>query len=767
MAIDKLRIDILQFVNHEPLLQRGAETLTLAEETAIQNAVSDIFQRFARTTFVQEDWDAIQGGIASSSFESKREIFKECFVGTGARLVIQIAKFFARQNAATTAHNVQVFGIQDPTSLVEIAKLCAEQNGTETAKNITNFGIRDRSVLFDLGVYCFSHIPGVFRSKASAIGMEFVDFPPEFLEKLQYAYQMIHASEFISLVSQELGNGWKFLTDYADMDVHKEIVRSLFFSCIMMDKKNVLASEAIRDTVHALLDFRVPFLKPYLSEALAKIIANDKSRDFEAFIHSVQIPKKYQKNRIAHVFLLAVFNEVNDERLRLQMVNDFLTHLRNRDSFLPIASKTGALIEFLRLVSDRAKEGMEPIWNQFVIYSRGSAQFSQHLFLAQAAICLGIDISQMTADQIEPLVYQHMHFPEGFAEKFEALRSPQTLFMFFRRINQLGKEREQILKAWSTFILEITDGSFSRNRYDQSPHLNKMAQEYCSEHGEGSWSAIIDQWKSGQKHTIEDFVSSHESLSKARTFDWKPIFRNILSMGVLQSQDMPLLHASLDSQSVTDQIERILKNREPFTQKQVFDALCARLVQQGVLDSQLEQEALTLAPSQGKIRKFFRTFLQLFAPSTEFTGFTVENTDDCWDLFLCSTELPTCMSIDSPACARPLLGYVMDGKNRMIAIKDTHGRIVARSMIKLLWDGTQKKPVLLMEPSFPYMSVKEHIFNRIIEQLARDRAASLGVEFVDLMAYAGTKTDRILQSYTNRTGFEHEDGAGLVVSVAI
>jgi len=43
--------------------------------------------------------------------------------------------------------------------------------------------------------------------------------------------------------------------------------------------------------------------------------------------------------------------------------------------------------------------------------------------------------------------------------------------------------------------------------------------------------------------------------------------------------------------------------------------------------------------------------------------------------------------------------YLIDGKNRLLAIKDDKGHIKARSIIRLLWDG--EKPVLFLEKIYP------------------------------------------------------------------
>lgn len=73
----------------------------------------------------------------------------------------------------------------------------------------------------------------------------------------------------------------------------------------------------------------------------------------------------------------------------------------------------------------------------------------------------------------------------------------------------------------------------------------------------------------------------------------------------------------------------------------------------------------------------------------------VEDTDDPEDLLLCGTEVSSCQRVDGDASKnKALMGYVLDGKYRMLAHKDHNGAIVARRMLRLLVDETSGRPVL-------------------------------------------------------------------------
>lgn len=77
----------------------------------------------------------------------------------------------------------------------------------------------------------------------------------------------------------------------------------------------------------------------------------------------------------------------------------------------------------------------------------------------------------------------------------------------------------------------------------------------------------------------------------------------------------------------------------------------------------------------------------------------VIDTDAAEDLFLCGTEVAeSCQSIQNiPYTNKTLMGYVLDGKYRMLAITSEDGRLMGRRMLRLLWDKRGQQPVLHLE----------------------------------------------------------------------
>ena len=101
------------------------------------------------------------------------------------------------------------------------------------------------------------------------------------------------------------------------------------------------------------------------------------------------------------------------------------------------------------------------------------------------------------------------------------------------------------------------------------------------------------------------------------------------------------------------------------------------------------------------------------------------DSDDWQDLFLSGTEvLGSCQRIDGdPSWNVCLMAYVLDGKNRILCMKDpTTGKILARCIFRLLFKDNQ--PVLFQERIYPSPCAYEELLN----QLAETRARELGLE---------------------------------------
>ena len=120
---------------------------------------------------------------------------------------------------------------------------------------------------------------------------------------------------------------------------------------------------------------------------------------------------------------------------------------------------------------------------------------------------------------------------------------------------------------------------------------------------------------------------------------------------------------------------------------------------------------------------------------------TISISDNYRDLLMCGTDVQgSCQSINgNPDVNKCLLAYLMDGKNRLIAIKDASGKITARAIIRLLIDK-ENEPVLMLEGIYPSAVPEEHL--KELYRFAAEQAKRLRLS---LFAEGGN-TDEILRS---------------------
>ena len=153
-------------------------------------------------------------------------------------------------------------------------------------------------------------------------------------------------------------------------------------------------------------------------------------------------------------------------------------------------------------------------------------------------------------------------------------------------------------------------------------------------------------------------------------------------------------------------------------------------------------------------------------PSTEISSYQrwlAVDTDSAEDLLLCGTEIVgSCQNIHTNGSTnRCLLGYLLDGKNRLACIKNAEGVIVARCLLKVLWDEANQSPVLLKERVYSQPNINPKILQALY-LLCIQRAENLKLPLVqksstdeDLPLYPNT-----LVSFGNRAPFEYSDAEG-------
>ena len=231
-------------------------------------------------------------------------------------------------------------------------------------------------------------------------------------------------------------------------------------------------------------------------------------------------------------------------------------------------------------------------------------------------------------------------------------------------------------------------------------------------------------------------------LQKNEFIIFDDIIKGIESIPTQLRLDLKKEADPIRSQTVQKFIDQLKKGVEEQIKLAVPDEEHQRLLLQKDLIDLYKNEKANLSTKlnllnkiQGKLsqsRDEFRNDVEgiikaLNQEKQTYEGYTITNTDRFDLMLLCGTQVQgSCQRIDGdPKLNKCLLAYLLDGKNRMIAIKDKNGNIVARSILRLLWDKKKECPVLMQERN--YSNIMETGFLAALDKFALAQAERLGI----------------------------------------
>jgi hypothetical protein len=208
----------------------------------------------------------------------------------------------------------------------------------------------------------------------------------------------------------------------------------------------------------------------------------------------------------------------------------------------------------------------------------------------------------------------------------------------------------------------------------------------------------------------------------------------------------------------------IESGREKVDVDEGAEKICIELCKnpQGI-EEQLKQlqQALSELP-RIEFHRDIEDLLKSFCKAKKEVALELVDTNHWQDLFLSGTEvLGSCQRVDgSPKVNQGLLAYVMDGKNRMIALREKKsGKIVARGLFRLLLTENSHQPILFLDRLYPPACPSE--WKEALVDFARKRAKILNCPLATLEC---EKEERQLLenivSLGSRSPYEYEDGAG-------
>lgn len=214
---------------------------------------------------------------------------------------------------------------------------------------------------------------------------------------------------------------------------------------------------------------------------------------------------------------------------------------------------------------------------------------------------------------------------------------------------------------------------------------------------------------------------------------------SLQSEGLLESQTIKPLEKEKIFQSLKEFVELVLQGK----------------FEESRYDLSKSEHLRTLFEADPKKLEIWRT---LSKPTTLEKGLTLSITDDREDLLLSGTEIiGSCQAVDgTPSLTKCLLGAVINGKTQMVCIKDDQGRLVARRLLRLLWDPIAKLPVLLVDPLHTNRQSTKQLDAALLKR-AKEKAKELGVACVVQGEISEVPYPRTLQGLKERAPYEYFD----------
>ncbi len=332
------------------------------------------------------------------------------------------------------------------------------------------------------------------------------------------------------------------------------------------------------------------------------------------------------------------------------------------------------------------------------------------------------------------------NFAEQYQNTFAKFRNPMALFTYLRSIKYLpSSERSSMLLALNTYVNAVLQGTLPHMRYnaDQSAHVEKIF-------------TLVDKTDWTESAKPFDFkIEKSQVIRDYRTFFLQKIDRDKHVERTL----VPRLIAYLKNE-YWDVVE---------SEKEldIFQHYAIQLCE-GEITS---EEFISKVEGMSFIKADFRHDLSTLSPKMSCGKYSISESDEACDLLMLGIEIQgSCQRVDgTPNLNKGLLSYLMNGEIRAIVVKK-QGKIVARSVIRLLLDIRKNTPVILLERIYSNFN-EEKIREEIISwALNKARAMDLPLVSVEVMTKDSIPYNGAISSLGGYAPFTYSDACSGIQS---
>ncbi len=691
------------------------------------------------------------------------------FIGsTDSAGLVEIAKICAQKDPKTTIELIEQFGITDEPALIEIAKVCAEKNGAITAFNISKFKITDQKALIQIAMLSVRQSAGAavqylnrFRIKdnkgLAEILMVAARLHPK--ETAAYIKRNCNSKESSQLLQALLVCLQTDPTALGDFSAKSTIfIMSKTFSLRLdfiienlpeLERVGLNVYEQVLVIQRYLLtqqkgdfyDLCVSLLKPNDPEQQESQLAQIQLIGAALILMEYNGLTPSQMQKLLQTPLMLTILKLPSPYLRWRLMRQCITGAAQDDFVdkISASSKTGSWQWILAMLLERAcTQGCSETTARQIMEVSSHRLFKDgkiHRMLLETLLLL-VENQNLTGPSKEQLLLKLIApLQKKVLENAESQKIPSR-----EAINMLGAEEKKALKT-------------QMNAQKGAKRVSEKESIYLFIEGTShllAFLAINDPMikEVNDNRSLRDLLqASFEKLLPLQDkANFGEKYLNIFGQNRFPTA-LPVYAAKL--KTLND--NTVLKDLALFVES-VLNGTFLQLRHSCDKNPHLQQIAKS---HPDELKKWFQEI-----PSLEMENFVVIDTEEPIDLMLAGTEvIKSCQHTNGdPKLNKGLLGYLLDGKIRMIAIKSKKGpeeKIIGRAMIKLMWDG--EKPVLFLDKF--YLNQPSPQNERAIIEMAKRKAQSLGVDLVSADG-SGEPYGKPLQALGGPASFEYSDAVG-------
>lgn len=693
----------------------------------------------------------------------------------GQQALIEIAKIAAQQDGEATSFFIKRYGINKNTpagqqALIEIALLAAQQNGAATSEYIQNYGIADSKALYEIfGEAVLQNFRSLSCIKNYKLELEeevYSNFSLKIENCSSQTKRLLQThcnrglSEAAAAQLQQQADAVK--DDHALENLKKALSVVIYLSTYCkaneaaltelsheIDSLLAIRNQSLRSRVARTLGVQIikegfgtkgatgPFLLPAMYLAILK---RQGAPSAEELLNQTKSLKSESKN--------LVFKDYRARDALLHaldiMVSTKTTSSQQKGRLLKCALDAPSKENCLRMLRaiiniHHLADSLAPLESAVT-----SDDFSQRFCNAF-----------QNAVPIPPID----NFSEKFEKMLEDFRDPFALYTYAGALAKLPPlDRRISMEAFAVFVSEVLEGKTSQ-RYEDSPHLEQIFK---------SDPELKNKWIQGDARPLLNSKQTDQQTAIQIALDFTALVKRSIQERHAEGTHLPFLFAYIAAEDDEDR-NRTVKNLEeakknsPEISLLIFQEYLLEIMRttnqfqaNSILDICLKNIPSSI-PSNSQFIADLKRFHNALnnKPVGNMSKWQIVDTDNPCDLTLLGTEAEgSCQNISGdPEFNKCLLAYLLDGKNRLLAIKDEKGVIQARAILRLLWDG--EKPVLFLERIYPDIldeKLKDHLID-----FAKERATALGLDLLSKETGSGDDYSKTLHSLGGRAPFEYVD----------